>query len=123
MATQSISPFSAFAATTAPNTQKSSAAAQVGGTAPDQQMFLQLLVAQIKNQDPLNPTDSTQFVAQLAQFSDLEQTIAIRQNTDSITKTMTALTSGGIAGTDGSSGSGDGSSGSPTPYGSTPVGN
>jgi flagellar basal-body rod modification protein FlgD len=35
--------------------------------------FLQLLVAQIKNQDPLNPTDGTQFLSQLAQFSSLEQ--------------------------------------------------
>jgi flagellar basal-body rod modification protein FlgD len=41
-------------------------------------MFLQLLVAQIKNQDPLNPADSLQFVSQLAQFSELEQVMAIR---------------------------------------------
>jgi len=40
--------------------------------------FLQLLVAQIKNQDPLNPTDSIQFLSQLAQFSQLEQLIGIR---------------------------------------------
>jgi flagellar basal-body rod modification protein FlgD len=43
-------------------------------------MFLQLLVAQMQNQDPLNPTDSTTFVAQLAQFSDLEQVTAIRSD-------------------------------------------
>ena len=36
--------------------------------------FLQLLVAQIQYQDPTNPTDSTAFVTQLAQFSSLEQT-------------------------------------------------
>jgi len=41
--------------------------------------FLQLLVAQIKNQDPTNPTDSVQFLGQLAQFSQLEQLIGIRQ--------------------------------------------
>lgn len=40
--------------------------------------FLQLLVAQIKNQDPTNPTDSVQYVSQLAQFSELEQVIGIR---------------------------------------------
>jgi len=44
----------------------------------DQQVFLQLLVSQLQNQDPTNPTDSTQFVSELAQFSELEQTIAIR---------------------------------------------
>lgn len=35
--------------------------------------FLSLLVAQLQNQDPLNPSDSTEFTAQLAQFSSLEQ--------------------------------------------------
>jgi len=33
--------------------------------------FLQLLVTQLQNQDPLNPMDSTEFTAQLAQFSSL----------------------------------------------------
>ena len=48
------------------------------------QTFLTLLVAQIKNQDPLNPTDSTQFLTQLAQFSQLEQMVAIRNDVDAI---------------------------------------
>jgi len=43
-----------------------------------QDQFLQLLVAQIHYQDPTNPTDSTAFVTQLAQFSSLEQLVAIR---------------------------------------------
>ena len=54
-------------------------------------MFLQLLVAQIKNQDPLNPADGVQFLTQLAQFTQLEQTMsmstdlaAIRQDLDQI---------------------------------------
>lgn len=45
----------------------------------NEQTFLQLLVAQIQNQDPLSPTDSMQFVTQLAQFSSLEQLIGINQ--------------------------------------------
>lgn len=35
--------------------------------------FLKLLVTQLENQDPLNPMDNTQFIAQMAQFSELEQ--------------------------------------------------
>ena len=48
----------------------------------DKETFLQLLVAQIKNQDPMNPADGTQFVTQLAQFSELEQLLEIRNILD-----------------------------------------
>jgi len=41
--------------------------------------FLSLLVAQLQNQDPLNPLDSADFSAQLAQFSSLEQLMQINQ--------------------------------------------
>jgi flagellar basal-body rod modification protein FlgD len=68
-------------------------ASALGGTAPTEQMFLQLLVAQLQNQDPLNPTDSTQFVSQLAQFSELEQVMAIRTDTDTLTTDASAAAS------------------------------
>ena len=41
----------------------------------DKNMFLQLLVAQLQNQDPMNPSDGTAFVGQLAQFQQLEQSM------------------------------------------------
>src|SRR3954468_3385313 len=47
--------------------------------------FLKLLVAQLKNQDPLAPQDNTQFVAQLAQFSSLEAAMGTNSRLDSIT--------------------------------------
>ncbi len=46
----------------------------------DQDAFLQLLVAQIKNQDPMNPQDSSAFVQQLAQLSQVQQTYNINTN-------------------------------------------
>ncbi len=49
-----------------------------------EQVFLQLLVAQIKNQNPMNPTDGTQFMSQLAQFSSLEQLISLNTSVGSI---------------------------------------
>ena len=65
--------------------------------------FLQLLVAQIKNQDPTNPTDSVQFLSQLAQFSQLEQLIGIRQDLHkSGSSTDTTDQNGGTAATTGS---------------------
>jgi flagellar basal-body rod modification protein FlgD len=45
-----------------------------------QEQFLKLLIEQLKNQDPLNPMDSTDFTAQLAQFSSLEQLFGINKN-------------------------------------------
>jgi len=62
----------------------SSSRSMLGATAPSEQMFLQLLVAQLQNQDPLNPTDSTQFVSQLAQFTELEQVMALRGDADTL---------------------------------------
>lgn len=46
--------------------------------------FLTMMVAQLKNQDPLNPLDGTDFTAQLAQFSGLEQQIQGNSNLESI---------------------------------------
>jgi flagellar basal-body rod modification protein FlgD len=42
-------------------------------------MFLQLLVAQLQNQNPLTPLDPSQFVGQLAQFSELSTVTSIYQ--------------------------------------------
>lgn len=53
-----------------------------GGNGLGQEAFLKLLVAQLQNQDPLNPQENHEFVAQLAQFSSLEQTVGINDRLD-----------------------------------------
>ncbi len=53
-------------------------------TQVDYQSFLKLLVAQMKNQDPTNPMDSTQYVAQLASFSQVEQSVQINTKLDQL---------------------------------------
>jgi flagellar basal-body rod modification protein FlgD len=50
-----------------------------------QDQFLTLLVAQLQNQDPLNPADATEFTAQLAQYSQLEQLFNLNDSMDQLT--------------------------------------
>lgn len=51
----------------------------------DKEAFLQLLVAQMRYQDPLEPTDNTEYIAQLATFSQLEATQNLQ---DTVSKDM-----------------------------------
>ncbi|KUM28841.1 flagellar basal body rod modification protein [Mesorhizobium loti] len=53
-------------------------------TAVDYQSFLKLLIAEMKNQDPTKPMDSTQYVAQLATFSQVEQSVQTNSKLDQI---------------------------------------
>ena len=57
-------------------------------------MFLQLLVAQIKNQDPLSPSDGVQFLSQLAQFQQLENGMNMGQDISAIRSSMDHLSAG-----------------------------
>jgi flagellar basal-body rod modification protein FlgD len=50
----------------------------------DKNMFMKLLVAQLRHQDPMKPTDGMQFVAELAQFQQLEQAINTGQDITAI---------------------------------------
>ena len=71
-------------ASTNTNSNPSTAPAIATDGLADKTTFLKLLVSQIKNQNPLSPQDGSAFVAQLAQFSQVEQLVSIRQDLDSI---------------------------------------
>jgi len=65
-------------------TSTSAPTATQSQTQVDYNSFLKLLVAQMKNQDPTNPMDSTQYVAQLASFSNVEQSVQINAKLDQL---------------------------------------
>jgi len=67
-----MSPISSWTAAGTATSSNSTGAASPPVT---ENMFLQLLVAQLQNQDPTNPADSTTFVTQLAQFQTMEQSM------------------------------------------------
>jgi flagellar basal-body rod modification protein FlgD len=75
--------------TSATSSMGSAAATSAAATTASQNLvdynsFLQLLVAQMKNQDPMNPTDSTQYLSQLASFSSVEQQVQTNAKLDAL---------------------------------------
>ena len=77
--------------------QQQTASTSATSSLANEQMFLKLLMAQMQNQDPLNPTDSTQFVQQLSQFSLVEQAVSQTQQLTSLSQQI-----GGLANNDAS---------------------
>lgn len=76
--------------TAAPATKAPAAPASHSSTV-DYNSFLQLLVTQLKNQDPTAPTDTTAFMSQLASFSNVEQAVKMNAKFDSLLQ-MSQLT-------------------------------
>ena len=76
--------------TSSSNAQLSSALSS-GANALGKDDFLTLMVEQLKNQDPMNPSDATEFTAQLAQFSSLEQLFNVNDNLESMGNTSTEV--------------------------------
>jgi flagellar basal-body rod modification protein FlgD len=67
-------------------------------TQMDKDMFLKLMVAQLKNQDPMNPTDSSEFLAQTAQFTSLEKLDAVATQTAQALSAQMAFGASGLVG-------------------------
>src|SRR5215203_1463594 len=76
-----------------PSSMMNSTSLVKGSDAKEQQsQFLQLLVAQLKGQNPLDPKDGAEFVSQLAQFSSLEELVNIRSLMETAAKEESAAT-------------------------------
>jgi flagellar basal-body rod modification protein FlgD len=78
-----LSPTSKLADTKAATSETRSTTATPGKEV-SKDLFLQLMVAQLKNQNPLNPVDGTDFLMQLSQISSVEQMVEMRQQLESI---------------------------------------
>ena len=74
----------------APAEQTTPLSSLTNRNAMGQDEFLKMLVAQLKNQDPLNPMDGKDMAAQLAQFSAVEQLIAMNKSMAAQTASATA---------------------------------
>jgi len=71
--------------TTTTQSTSNSAASQASAKASlDYDSFLQLLIAQMKNQDPTDPMDASEQIAQLATFSQVEQSIQMNSNLETL---------------------------------------
>lgn len=69
------------------NNEFNQALSKEKGSALDKDAFMLLLVTQFKYQDPLNPAEDKEFIAQLAQFSSLEQLMNLNEGMDGLTAT------------------------------------
>jgi flagellar basal-body rod modification protein FlgD len=69
-----------------------------GTNSADKDMFLQLLVAQMRNQDPANPTDSSEFLAQTAQFTALEKMQQVADQTSQLVALQVAFGASSMVG-------------------------
>lgn len=90
-----IDPLGSGAAATATATQ---AASRIPVRTLGQDDFLKLLVAQLNAQDPMNPQRDTEFVAQMAQFSALEQTRTMQSDIAGLRSEQQILQANGLIG-------------------------
>ena len=89
-----LAPTTVTSTATTATTATASAASTATGLSSDFETFLKMLTAQARYQDPLEPIDSSEYAAQLAQFSMVEQQVL---SNDLLTALTTQLGSGGMA--------------------------
>ena len=79
-------------------TGSASSVSNLTSAADQEDRFMKLLVAQMKNQDPTNPMDSTQYMAQLAAFSQVEQSVQMNTKLDQMLQSSTLAQADAIIG-------------------------
>jgi flagellar basal-body rod modification protein FlgD len=75
-------------------------ASTTAATDESKEMFLQLMVAQLRYQDPMNPADSSEFLAQNAQFTALEKMQEVADQTAMVLQATTAFGASSLVGRD-----------------------
>ncbi|WP_072370943.1 flagellar hook assembly protein FlgD [Hyphomicrobium sp. NDB2Meth4] len=85
-------------ATNATATNKSTTETTNSAASLDYTAFLRLLIAQMQNQDPTNPTDANEWMGQIASFSNVEQAIQTNAKLDSLMTSMALNQIDGIIG-------------------------
>jgi flagellar basal-body rod modification protein FlgD len=89
-------------ATDKTSTNSAGSSSSTGGTSlskgVDYNTFLQLLIAEMKNQDPTNPTDTSQYMSQFAQLSTVEQAMQTNTKLDSLLSSQSLSQADGLIG-------------------------
>lgn len=87
------------ATSTASTTQSSSTTSTSdSGATIDYDSFLKLLLAEMKNQDPTSPTDASEYVAQFATFSQVEQAMQTNSKLDTMLSSLALSQADGLIG-------------------------
>jgi flagellar basal-body rod modification protein FlgD len=86
--------------TTLPVSQVANTAAPAANSSvtPDYNAFLKLLIAQLKNQDPTKPIDPTQYISQIASFSNVEQAVQANAKLDALMTSLALAQADGVIG-------------------------
>lgn len=89
---------SATDTTSANSTNSTSSTTTKSSNTVDYNTFLQLLIAEMKNQDPTNPMDTSQYMSQFAQLSSVEQAMQTNTKLDSLLSSQALSQADGLIG-------------------------
>ena len=83
---------------TSKSSNSPSSTSSTSSTGVDYNTFLQLLVAEMKNQDPTNPMDTSQYMSQFAQLSSVEQAMQTNNKLDALLSSQSLSQANGLIG-------------------------